>query len=189
MRPLSDPTAEAPPAARSTDTPTRETSETRPDTLEQPRATVRDEDRRVVILIVEDDPADRNLIRRAFEDCPDEVELRFAHDGEQAIDYLFRFRPYSSRHHAPRPRLIVLDLNVPRMDGRQIIREIRQDAVLRVIPIVVLTGSDSDEDVLQAYELGANSYFTKPQSMEGYRKVIRMLDTYWLRRVELPPAT
>lgn len=143
---------------------------------------------RIVILVVEDDPADRNLIRRAFEDCQDEVELRFAHDGEQAIDYLFRFRPYSSRHHAPRPRLIVLDLNVPRMDGKRIIHEIRQDPVLRVIPIVVLTGSEDDADVLRAYELGANSYFTKPSSMDGYRKVVRMLDAYWLRRVALPPS-
>jgi CheY-like chemotaxis protein len=143
---------------------------------------------RIVILVVEDDPADRNLIRRAFEDCQDQVELRFAHDGEQAIDYLFRFRPYSSRHHAPRPRLIVLDLNVPRMDGKRIIHEIRQDPVLRAIPIVVLTGSADDADVLRAYELGANSYFTKPGSMDGYRKVVRMLDAYWLRRVALPPA-
>ncbi len=117
------------------------------------------------------------------------MELRFAHDGEQAIDYLFRFRPYSSRHHAPRPRLIVLDLNVPRMDGRQIIREIRQDPILRVIPIGVLTDSEDDADVLRAYERGANSYFTKPQSMDGYRKVIRMLDAYWLRRVALPPSS
>jgi two-component system response regulator len=143
---------------------------------------------RIVILVVEDDPADRNLIRRAFEDCQDEVELRFAHDGEQAIDYLFRFRPYSSRHHAPRPRLIVLDLNVPRMDGKRIIHEIRQDPVLRVIPIVVLTGSEDAADVLRAYELGANSYFTKPSSMDGYRKVVRMLDAYWLRRAALPPS-
>jgi two-component system response regulator len=142
----------------------------------------------IVVLVVEDDPEDRELIRRGFEECLSDIGLKFIKDGEEAHDYLFRFGRYRERSESPRPRLILLDLYMPRMPGETLLRDVRNDPVLRTIPIVVFTGSEDESDVLRAYDLGANSYFTKPSTIDGYRKVIRILESYWLRRAELPPT-
>ncbi len=141
---------------------------------------------RPVVLIVEDDPGDRHLIARAFEDCRESVDVRFVETGEEAIDYLFRFGCYRSPGGAPRPSLVLLDLGMPDIEGRRILREIREDAVLRATPVVILTGSDDDLEVNRSYELGANSFFQKPDSLAGYRKIIRILEAYWLRQATLP---
>ncbi|MCA9752651.1 MAG: response regulator [Gemmatimonadetes bacterium] len=136
-----------------------------------------------VILVVEDDLGDRILIERAFEECDNAVQLRFATTGDEAESYLFRF---ARERGSLRPALVLLDLNVPGVDGRELLREIRADAVLRPTPVVVFTGSDDTRDVYDAYDLGANSYVRKPDSAAGYRKVVRIFEAYWLRRAELP---
>ena len=145
-------------------------------------------DGQVTVLVVEDDDADRELVRRAFEECSRGVKLRFARDGEEALDYLFRFGKFSSEPEPPQLALILLDLNVPKLDGRKLLQEIREDRALRRTPVVVLTASDSEHDVLRSYENGANSYFTKPDRLDGYRKVIRVIESYWLRQAVLPPT-
>ena len=133
-----------------------------------------------IILVVEDDVDDRDLIRWAFEGCRDPVELRFATTGPEALEVLF------SHRNRRRPRLILLDLNIPQIDGREIIRRVRDHPAGRSIPIVVFTGSEDLDDVTRSYELGANSYFAKPDSMEGYANLIQVLESYWLREAELP---
>ena len=143
-------------------------------------------DRQNEILIVEDDPGDRRLIQRAFESVSSSVELRFAETGEEALEYLLGFRHYPGSGEL-RPRLVLLDLNVPNLDGRRILREIREDARLHRVPVVVFSGSNSEADVAQCYDLGANSFFTKPDSPDGYRETIRIIESYWLRQAALPP--
>jgi two-component system, response regulator len=142
-------------------------------------------DRRVPILVLEDDPEDREVIRRAFEDCLSDVHLQFATNGNEAYDYLFGFHPYAPPG-TRRPSLILLDLDVPERRGENILEDVRADPLLHSIPVVVFTGSMNKADVLRCYELGANSYFTKPTTIEGYEKVVRTLESYWLRGAELP---
>lgn len=139
-----------------------------------------------VVLVVEDDEGDRALVAAAFEECHAEVDLRFVEDGEAALDYLRRFGDWAGPADSPRPSLVLLDLNIPKVDGGQILFEVRDDPALRRIPIVVLAGSDDERDVRRAYDGGANSYFTKPASREGYRHVVRILEAYWLRGARLP---
>jgi two-component system response regulator len=158
-------------------------ADARPATASAPAPVGVDDSDRIVILVVDDDPGDCELIARAFEDCRAQVELRFAPDGEAALDYLV----VGARARNEHPRLVLLDLDVPKIDGRATLRRIRQDDVLCALPVVVFTASESDVDILECYRCGANSYFTKPADIDGYRKVIRILESYWLRRAELPP--
>jgi CheY-like chemotaxis protein len=141
---------------------------------------------RGVILVVEDSPEDRELIEWAFEECRDQVRLRCVRDGREALDYLFQEGEYRDPESCPRPWLILLDLKLPRVDGFEVLERVRAAARIRTIPVVVFSGSDDEVDVRRAYELGANSYITKPESMEGYRSIIRVLEAYWLRKVEMP---
>jgi CheY-like chemotaxis protein len=143
--------------------------------------------RRPVVLVVEDDPADTDFIRWAFDECRGQVDLRFAEDAEEALDYLLRTKGRSESGTRLRPSLVLLDLRLPRGGGHQLLRILRDDVVLRTVPVVVLAGSDSEADIARSYELGANSYFTKPDSMDGFRNVIRIIEAYWLRKAELPP--
>jgi CheY-like chemotaxis protein len=146
---------------------------------------LRDESRAITILMAEDDADDRVLARDAMQESRLGNSLRFVEDGQELMDYLTRTGVYAKRE-APRPGLILLDLNMPRKDGRQALREIKGDPELRHIPVVVLTTSRTEEDVAGAYDLGANSFITKPVTFDGLVDIVRTLDKYWFRIVELP---
>ena len=140
----------------------------------------------ITILMAEDDPDDRLMTREAFAECRLDNPLQFAEDGEQLMDYLHRRGPYADDARYPMPGLILLDLNMPRKDGREALREIKADPTLRTIPVVVLTTSRADEDVAACYRDGANSFITKPVSFAALIDVVQALGKYWLQIVDLP---
>ena len=140
----------------------------------------------ITILMADDDQDDCLLVSKAFEASRLCNDLRFVKDGEELMDYLHQRGNYTDPALAPRPGLILLDLNMPRKDGREALREIKSDPDLRAIPIVVLTTSKEEEDVLRSYDLGANSYITKPVTFQGLVDVIKSLGSYWFEIVELP---
>ncbi len=142
--------------------------------------------RAAVILLVEDDPEDQKLTERALRASKLRNRVFIVDDGEQALDYLYRRGEFSAPKKAPRPDLILLDLNMPKLDGRAVLSRIKQDPDLRTIPVVVLTTSSQEEDILRSYELGVNSYVTKPVQMDGFMKAIRELERYWFELVVLP---
>jgi CheY-like chemotaxis protein len=134
--------------------------------------------------MAEDDADDRLLVQDAMSECRWEGELHFVENGEELMDYLHRQGKYANGH-APRPGLILLDLNMPRKDGREALREIKSSADLRRIPVVVLTTSKADTDIGSIYELGANSFIAKPVQFESLVNVMRVLSQYWFKTVEL----
>lgn len=138
-----------------------------------------------VILLVEDDPADQELTRRALDEGKVRNELRIVSDGEQALDYLFRRGRYADPALSPRPDLILLDLNLPKLDGRQVLENIRLTPELRRIAVVVLTTSNQEEDIVRSYDLGANSYITKPVDLSQFLRVVQALQEYWFEIVVL----
>ncbi len=143
--------------------------------------------RAVTILMADDDEEDCELTRDALQDARLANEMRFVYDGQELLDYLRREGTYAdSSADAPRPGIILLDLNMPKMDGREALAEIKADASLRRIPIVVLTTSKDEEDVLRTYDLGVNSFITKPVTFAGLVEVMRTWTRYWLEIVELP---
>jgi CheY-like chemotaxis protein len=142
--------------------------------------------RSITILLADDDADDRMLTRDALAESRLANNLRFVEDGEQLMDYLCRRGNWSSPEVSPRPGLILLDLNMPRKDGREALREIKSDPNLRHIPIVVLTTSKAEEDIYRTYDLGVNSFITKPVTFEGLVGVMRALGRYWFEIVELP---
>ena len=138
--------------------------------------------------MAEDDADDRLLARDALAECGLAEELRFVENGEELLDYLLQRGKYDTQ--TPRPGLILLDLNMPVKDGREVLGEIKTNAVLRRIPVVVLTTSRADTDIDRIYNLGANSFITKPVRYELLVEVMRAISQYWLKIVELPaPAT
>jgi CheY-like chemotaxis protein len=139
-----------------------------------------------VILMAEDDSDDRLLVKDALAESPWQGELRFVENGEELLDYLLRRGKYSQVASSPRPGLILLDLNMPRKDGREVLREIKADADLKRIPVVVLTTSRADTDIEGIYGLGANSFISKPIQFESLVSVMKVLGQYWFRTVELP---
>ncbi len=141
----------------------------------------------ITILMADDDLEDCTLTRDAFKESRLANDLRFVVDGEELMDYLYRRGKFSDPAQSPRPNLILLDLNMPRKDGREALAEIEADPELRSIPIVVLTISKAEEDILRTYGLGANSYITKPVTFEDLVAVIKSLSIYWFEIVELPP--
>lgn len=143
----------------------------------------------ITILMAEDDPDDRLMTQEAFNECRLGNPLKFATDGEQLMDYLHRRGEYADDIRYPMPGLILLDLNMPRKDGREALREIKADPELRKIPVVVLTTSKADEDVTASYLDGANSFITKPVSFSALIDVVQALGTYWLQIVDLPVDT
>ncbi len=147
---------------------------------------MREARRSILILMADDDADDRMLTKEALEESHLKNELRFVFDGEELLDYLHRRRAYSPPASAPRPGIILLDLNMPKKDGREALREIKADPALRQIPIVVLTTSKAEEDIFRTYDLGANSYITKPVTFEGLVGVMKSLRQYWFDIVELP---
>lgn len=146
----------------------------------------RDESRSVVILLVEDDPDDQELTKRALRCSKLRNQLRIVSDGEAALDYLYRRGPYAEARTSPRPDLILLDLNMPKLDGRAVLGKIKVDPELRQIPVVILTTSSSEEDIVRSYDLGVNSYVSKPVHMDGFIKAIQQLEHYWFDLVVLP---
>jgi CheY-like chemotaxis protein len=143
--------------------------------------------RPAVILLAEDDPGDQELTRRALEEGAIRNELHIVTDGEAALDYLFRRGKYQNPATSPRPDLLLLDLNMPKVDGRQVLQHVRADTNLRRLAVVVLTTSQHEEDIIRTYELGANSYITKPMELRQFMQVIQALETYWFQIVVLPP--
>ena len=139
-----------------------------------------------VVLMAEDDADDRLLAQDAFTECQVPHELLFVENGEELLDYLHRRGDYTDKSRSPRPTLILLDLNMPKKDGREALREIRADPNLRRIPIVVFTTSSADADVECVYELGANSCITKPASFDALVGVMQVLSRYWFSVVDLP---
>ena len=137
-------------------------------------------------LMVEDDPDDRLLVEEAFRENRRGNELYFVKDGEELLNYLHHLGNYSDAEKYPTPDLILLDLNLPRMDGREALAELKADHELRRIPVVVLTTSQAEEDVWHTYDLGVAGFITKPVTFEGLVEVIRTLSRYWFDIVELP---
>jgi CheY-like chemotaxis protein len=139
----------------------------------------------VDILLIEDDPSDQKLVKRFFDDSMIRNKIYTVDDGEEALNYLHEREQYGDDN-APRPDLILLDLNLPKVDGRDVLEEMNQDEVLREIPVVVLTTSEEEEDVHRSYGLGASSYIVKPMNMEQFKETIKKLKDYWFDVVVLP---
>ncbi len=140
----------------------------------------------ITILVAEDDEDDRLLMEEALEENRLANDLHFVGDGEELMDYLQHRGQYSDTIQAPRPSLILLDLNMPRKDGREALREIKADPELRQIPIVVLTTSKAEEDILRTYDLGVSSFIAKPVTFESMVEIMKTLGRYWFEIVELP---
>jgi CheY-like chemotaxis protein len=140
----------------------------------------------ITILMADDDPDDRQMTREAFEASRLVNDLRFVEDGVELMDYLCRRNEYSDPATSPKPGLILLDLNMPKKDGRQALAEIKADPQLRNIRVVVMTTSKAEEDILRTYDLGASSYVAKPVTFNALVDVIATLGRYWLEIVELP---
>jgi CheY-like chemotaxis protein len=140
----------------------------------------------ITILMAEDDPDDRLLAQEALEEARLANDLHFVHNGEALMDYLYRRGDYRGPDSAPRPGLILLDLNMPRKDGRQALKEIKADPALRRIPVVILTTSKAAEDVLRSYDLGASAYITKPVTFASLVEVMKVLGKFWFEIVKLP---
>jgi len=142
----------------------------------------------ITILLADDDPDDRKLTHDAFVENRLANEFHAVEDGEELLDYLYRRGKYASLRGEPLPGLILLDLNMPRKDGREALKEIKADPELRRIPVVVLTTSKAEEDIVRSYDLGVNSYVTKPVTFKSLVELIKVLGNYWFEVVELPPG-
>jgi chemotaxis family two-component system response regulator Rcp1 len=136
------------------------------------------------ILLVEDNPGDVELTREGFESAKVRNHLNVVPDGMEAIEFLRRRGRYAD---APRPDLILLDLNLPRKDGREVLAEIKADDDLKMIPVVILTTSKADEDIVRTYKLNANCYITKPVDFAGFEKIVQSIELFWFSVVVLPP--
>ncbi|WP_327233264.1 response regulator [Streptomyces sp. NBC_01317] len=140
----------------------------------------------IAVLLVEDDPGDELMTREAFEDNKIRNDLYVVRDGEEALDFLYRRGPYAD---APRPDLVLLDLNLPKYDGRQVLEQIKTDPELALIPVVVLTTSSAEEDILRSYKLHANAYVTKPVDIDQFIAAVRQIDEFFVSVVRLPGRT
>ncbi|HKU51611.1 MAG TPA: response regulator [Nitrospira sp.] len=140
----------------------------------------------ITILLADDDPDDRLLTRDAFEESRLRNVLEMVEDGEELMDYLQGRGQYAGAEAKPRPNLILLDLNMPRKDGREALKEIKSCPELRNIPVVVLTTSKAEEDILRTYDLGVNSFIVKPVTFDGMVEVLKTIGKYWFEIVELP---
>jgi len=143
---------------------------------------------RITILMADDDPDDRLLVQDAFDEIRLDNPLAFVEDGIELMDYLHRRGAYAHLAGTPLPGLILLDLNMPKKDGREALKEIKQDPALRTIPIVILTTSNAEEDILRTYDLGTNSFIVKPVTFDKLVEIIRKVTQYWFEIVRLPPS-
>ena len=141
----------------------------------------------ITILLADDDEDDRLMTRDALRDARLHNDLRFVIDGVDLMDYLKRQGRHSDPANSPRPGIILLDLNMPRMDGREALQRIKADPDLKSIPVIVLTTSKAEEDILRTYDLGVNSFITKPVTFLGLVDVMKVFTRYWLEIVDLPP--
>lgn len=138
----------------------------------------------IEILLVEDNPGDARLAQEALVEAKVRNNLYIVEDGELAMRFLRREGPYADK---PRPDLILLDLNLPKKDGREVLAEIKEDADLRRIPVVILTTSQAEQDIVKSYDLHANCYITKPVDLDKFIEVVQSIERFWFTIVELPP--
>lgn len=143
----------------------------------------------VKILLVEDNLQDVEITQRALAKGKIRNELYVARDGQEALDYLYRQGKFSDPAASPRPGMILLDLNLPKVDGLSILKRIKDDPSLKSIPIIVLTVSPREEDILRSYDLGVNTYIQKPVEFESFLRVIHAIHEYWIMIASLPPAS
>jgi two-component system, chemotaxis family, response regulator Rcp1 len=139
--------------------------------------------RPIEILLIEDNPGDVDLTKEALQDAKVRNRLNVVDDGAKAVDFLYKRGPYAD---APRPDIILLDLNLPKKDGRQVLEEIKADPQLAEIPVVILTTSQAEEDILRSYQLHANCYITKPVDFKQFMHVVKSIEEFWLTVVKLP---
>ena len=142
--------------------------------------------RPIMILVADDDADDRMLMLDAFRENYLSNEIKFVEDGQELIDYLKREGKFTDPASSPRPGLILLDLNMPKKDGREALREIKTDVDLKRIPVIVLTTSKAEEDIIKSYDLGVNCFITKPVTFQGLVEVTKIVGQYWFEIVELP---
>jgi chemotaxis family two-component system response regulator Rcp1 len=142
-----------------------------------------EDDMPINVLLVEDSPGDVRLTQEAFRDANSTIHLQVANDGVEALAILRHEAPYTD---AVRPDLILLDLNLPRMDGREVLAFIKSDDRLKLIPIVILTTSDSEADILKSYQLRANCYLSKPVQLDEFENLVKSINDFWLTKVKLP---
>ncbi len=142
--------------------------------------------RPAIILLVEDNVADQRLTERALEENKIRNKLFIVEDGQEAMEYLRNEGKYADLESNPRPDLLLLDIKMPRMDGKQVLREIKNDPELKQIPVVILTTSDHEQDVIDSYNLGVNAYITKPVDYEQFVNTIKSLENFWFDVVVLP---
>jgi two-component system, chemotaxis family, response regulator Rcp1 len=140
-----------------------------------------------IILLVEDNPADQQLCLRAFQKGKININIKIANDGQEAMDYLLNHNSFSDKLQFPRPDLILLDINMPRKDGKQVLKEIRSNPDLKVIPVVMLTTSDQEKDIIDSYNLGVNAYISKPVRINDFVSAIEKLEDFWFSLSSLPP--
>ncbi len=143
-------------------------------------------ERSPVVLMVEDDPGDQELIRRALENHHDNIDLRVMSDGEEALDYLKNVQAGTNSDECPQPILVLLDLNMPKFDGREILQYVRQQSNLKLTPIVVLTTSTNERDVQECYALGCNTFVSKPDTVQEFMDAIGQIGSYWLNIASIP---
>lgn len=148
-----------------------------------------DTKRQLKVLIAEDDDDDFLLVKDAFEESHILIDIFRARDGEELIDFLLHRGEFGDPESAPRPTLILLDLNMPRKDGREALAEIKAHPDLRMIPVVILTTSKAEEDIVSTYGLGVNSFIRKPVEFVDFVRIIQTLGDYWFEIVQLPPAS
>ena len=141
------------------------------------------DDLRIDVLLVEDSPGDVRLTQEAFRDANMSIHLHVAADGVEAMAFL---RHEGAHADAPRPDLILLDLNLPRMDGREVLAQIKGDRNLKTIPTVILTTSESEADIVKSYQLQANCYLSKPVQLDAFEKLVGSINDFWLTKVKLP---
>lgn len=142
--------------------------------------------RKTVTLLIEDSFADQKMTIRSLEESKIVTDLRIVDDGEEALQYLYREEKYADEELSPRPDIILLDLNLPKVDGRDILKKLKADDNLKSIPVIVLTTSEAEKDVLESYDLGINSYIIKPINFYQFHKCIQELSNYWFNLVTLP---
>ena len=142
---------------------------------------------RITLLMADDDPADCLLTEKAFRKAEVTSPLHVVHDGAELMDYLKRRGKYADPEDAPRPSLILLDLNMPKVNGREFLEQLGNEPELRSIPVVILTTSDEERDIASSYELGANAYMVKPAAFDDMVSVARIVKAHWLEAVRLPP--
>ncbi|MBN2484018.1 MAG: response regulator [Candidatus Omnitrophica bacterium] len=147
---------------------------------------IESERKTISILIADDDDDDVMLVTKALKEYRFLNDLQRVRDGEELLDYLFHRGNYTDADKFPLPNLILLDLNMPRKDGREALKEIKDHHELRKIPVIILTTSKTDEDIVRSYDLGVNSFVTKPVEFKDFMEVIKNIGTYWLEIVQLP---